>query len=789
MHMLRKLLREIHRRSVWQVLGTYAAASWAVLQVVDFLTGFVGLPTWTTRFAFALLLIGLPIVLATAVVQKGAPSLRGEYRDEVDPNELAGSTPEEVHVAPGEHPLERERLLTWRNATLGGVGAAVLLITSVVAYLVMWALGIGPVGSLVAQGTIDARDPVILADFGDQAGDSTLAGAVTEALRVDLVESKVLTLVDGKVVRDALQRMGREPGGHLTVEVAREVAVREGIKAVIEGAVSRVGSGYLLAARIVMPDDGHAVAAFRENATDDADLLPAIDLLSQRLREKVGESLRDVRAGPPLESVTTTSLDALRKFTEAKRAQARGALGSEIRLLHEAVALDSTFAMAWRGLAVAYYNLRSPQAAIDAATKAYENREHLTDRERQLAVAFYHQLVTGDQAAEIAAYSGVLEDHPDDPSALNNLATAHMRREEWGDAAELLERAVSGPARSLSAFDNLVVCLYNAGRKDELPAVFERWNELYEWSSALISLQRATSLLGSGEPDSARAVIREARAEGGDRINPLLFYGDGLDGRIALSQGKLGEAERSLREDLSAVDARGWKAPAIGLAEALLQVHLVAGADAVAELRALEREAEKRWADLSPLDRPYDDLGLYWAEYGHDADRAERWWDQLRKATPESVKAGREFAADELYRRQWISLLQGRPADALDDLRELQRRRPCKLCNLREEAAAFEALQQPDSAIAALERWVAGDEFNRAVEREDGLGTVLPELARLYERVGRLDDARATWLRFADRWADADAALQPRVRAARARAAELTERAQARSEEPGGGGA
>ena len=59
-HRFRKVLREIHRRSLWQVLGIYLAGSWGVLQAVDFMTGFAGLPEWTPSFAFVLLLIGLP---------------------------------------------------------------------------------------------------------------------------------------------------------------------------------------------------------------------------------------------------------------------------------------------------------------------------------------------------------------------------------------------------------------------------------------------------------------------------------------------------------------------------------------------------------------------------------------------------------------------------------------------------------------------------------------------------------------------------------------------------------
>ena len=56
---LKNLIHEMHRRSLWQVLGIFLAASWGVVEVVDLLTEQVGLPDWTPTMAFVLLLIGL----------------------------------------------------------------------------------------------------------------------------------------------------------------------------------------------------------------------------------------------------------------------------------------------------------------------------------------------------------------------------------------------------------------------------------------------------------------------------------------------------------------------------------------------------------------------------------------------------------------------------------------------------------------------------------------------------------------------------------------------------------
>ena len=67
----RKLIGELHRRSIWQVLAIYLAGSWIALQVVETLAETLDLPEWAPGLAFTLLVVGLPIVLATAFVQEG----------------------------------------------------------------------------------------------------------------------------------------------------------------------------------------------------------------------------------------------------------------------------------------------------------------------------------------------------------------------------------------------------------------------------------------------------------------------------------------------------------------------------------------------------------------------------------------------------------------------------------------------------------------------------------------------------------------------------------------------
>ncbi|MGD8601884.1 MAG: hypothetical protein PVF19_11090, partial [Gemmatimonadota bacterium] len=190
MHALRKLARTLHRRSVWQVLALYLAGSWAVVIATRGIMFAAGLPAWTPTLALVCVVAMLPLVVATTVVQGGVPGLRIE--DAADPNELPGLTPEQVHVVPEAHPLHGAGLLTWRNVLLGGVSSAALMVTSVVAYMTMWALGIGPVGSLLAQGVLEERDVIALRHFQNQTRDPSLAALLTDAFEEELSRAWVV---------------------------------------------------------------------------------------------------------------------------------------------------------------------------------------------------------------------------------------------------------------------------------------------------------------------------------------------------------------------------------------------------------------------------------------------------------------------------------------------------------------------------------------------------------------------------------------------------------------------
>lgn len=769
MRHFRQFIHEIHRRSLWQVLGLYLAGGWIVLQVVEALTNSAGLPDWVPSAALVVLLVGLPFVLATAFVQEGSGRRpAGREPDEATTGEegRAGATPSKTPaepVAPAQTGSGlRHGFFTWRNAAIGGIVALALLGLSAAGYVAMRNLGIGPIGSLVASGVIDKGEKVILADF---EGDSAYAATATMAFRVDLAQTPIVSTAEPSYVDGVLERMERDPRTHLNPDLAREVAIREGIKAVVAGDVTGAGGSFVLSARLVAAESGEDLTAVRETAGDSSEIVEAIDRLSRKLRERLGESLRTIRASPPLDQVTTGSLEALRKYTQAWEAIDAGEDNQGIALLEEALGIDSTFAMAWRKLATVSFGDRR----VEAATKAYEYRDKLTDRERYHTLGIYHDNVTEDHEQAITAYRTLLSAYPDDAVALNNLGVAYSNLGDREQAAEMYRQAAQADPFVSTFHSNLVLLEYELGRTDSATAALGRYGERlpghpeflmrsFQFATAERDYELAEGRLGP------RFALESPSARRAARWDEMW---------LALIRGRVAEAER-LRGELT--EQGGELDAALAMAN---QFDLDVRRDTAAALRRAETALERYpMASVdNPQARPYDDAVFLYAETGR-IGAARRWADEWIAATAsaDSSLADQVRPIVDVYLAAKRAEFDGRSEQAVELLRDVVDRLkalPQQGCDDRCAAdflgPVYEAAGPPDSVIAVYERYLSQPDFTPLVPDSFTLHRVYAALAAAYEEVGDLENAAKYYARFTELWADADPELQPRVQAAQAR--------------------
>jgi len=732
-----------------RVGGLFLLASVAVLGAVYFLTIQLGLPDWVPWAALGLLSAGLPIMVVTGLFERRRARLRATG----------------VYSPSGETGIQR--MVTWRRAIQGGVVAFSVLGVGTVIYTAMRLLGIGPVGTLVAAGKLTARDKVIVAEFDNRTADSTLGASVTEAFRIDLAQSPVVTVLSSSQVGDALRRMGREPTLRIDARLARDLATRENGKAYVAGEISRVGQGFVLTARLHSTADGAELVAIREDAADDAGILRAIDRLSGRLRERIGESLRTIRAGEPLDRVTTGSLEALRLYSEAVRQSDLGSWERAVPMLEQAVAIDSTFAMAYRKLAVAFGHTGagySRQAA--AATSAFRHRARLPELERYQTEAYYYWVVNHDLDKVIAAYRGVLAIDPDESTALNNLAIALGQRRDWVESEQLALRALTVDTAPVFYFNAMHAQLAQ-GKKREAQGTLDAMARVFPGSSPDLLDMQALMRAGEGDYDSARTVYQAL-----SRNPDLSSQVRGREGlmTVARLEGRIAEAKRD-REVLAPLHRRQGDPAAALTAAAEIAATEAFFLNRPGAARGLDEALEQTpLSQLDPLDRPYVWLVFGYATSGQPA-RARRLWEEYQTSIPEAIRRGEFFSGVAATR---LALAEGQARDAIQEARAWRGRVGCPRCGYFEEGLAFDMLNQPDSAVLAFEASISGPRGLRQVNGDSwNLAPATKRLGELYEGKGNRDKALEYYGRFVDLWREADPELQPAVREVKQRMAKL----------------
>ncbi len=757
------------RARLTRVLAVYLGGSYALLEVMDIFTDQLGLPDWFFRGALILLLIGLPIVVATAIVQgRRRPRVVGEPASAVEVADTAG--PAEVEARPAAASYQ---WLNWRNAVFGFVGAFAAWGLIVSVYMGSRALGIGPVGSLVAAGVLDERERLIVADFENNTDDPLLGQAAAEAFRIDLSQSTIVTVVDPAYVGQVLRRMQRDQERELDLDLAREVAIREGIKAVVAGDITRVGGGFQLAAQLISAQDGSVLVPFRETASDSTEIIDAIDRLSERMRERIGESLKTIRASEPLDRVTTTSLEALRKYSQAVRVIEQGDNERGIVLLEEAAALDSAFAMAYRKLGVTLRNIgRDPVRGMEALTLAFRHRDRLTERERYLTEGSYYWGVAGDNEAARAAYETLLEVNPDDPWAMNNLAILYDEVRDFRRAEQLFTRAIELDSAGALYYGNAIGTQVAQGKFGDAEYTLDRMGELFPGHP---NVPMHGTALASSQFDYETAERHVLDLREAQRASPLMQRWASFNlAQLAEVRGRLREAERHILEAMAAAEAEGDAAIYVASAVRVAFHDLWFRGQQEAAVRRVE-EALARYplATMVPAERPYGMLATFYALADRPA-RSRAYLAEYEAAVGDSTIIANPQDGTEPA-KGILALAEGRVDDAIGQLRATDIG-PCTICVLPILGQAYDQAGATDSVVAVYERYVTTPWLTRLdVGDWFALAVIYERLGGLYELRGDAEKARLYYGRFVELWEDADPDLQPRVEAARRALERLSE--------------
>jgi serine/threonine protein kinase len=318
------------------------------------------------------------------------------------------------------------------------------------------------------------KDTIVLADFTNTTGDPVFDEALKQALAVDLEQSPFLNVLSDRRMGETLRLMGRTPNDRVTREVAQEICLRTGSKAILPGSISRLGSQYLVGLEAVNCGNGDTLSKEQAQASSKEDVMRALGNVASGLRTKLGESLASVQKfNVPIEA-TTSSLEALKTFSMGVTTQRQRGDAESIPFLRRAIELDPNFAVAYAVLGVSYANLSQPSLSAENLKKAYEMRERVSEKERLRISAYYYAFVTGELEKEAQTYQLWIQSYPRDDIPHGNLGSNFTTLGQYEKSVAETQEAQRLEPNTVIGYANLGLNFLALNRLDDAKAMFEQ---------------------------------------------------------------------------------------------------------------------------------------------------------------------------------------------------------------------------------------------------------------------------------------------------------------------------
>jgi eukaryotic-like serine/threonine-protein kinase len=294
-----------------------------------------------------------------------------------------------------------------------------------------------------AAHALTEKDTVVLADFTNSTGDAVFDDTLKTALSVSLNQSPFLNVLPENKVAETLKLMSRPADTKLTPEVTRELCQRAASKAYIAGSIASLGSQYVLGLKAVNCQSGEPLAQEQVTAASKEKVLDALGEAASKLRGELGESLATVeKFDVPLEQATTPSLEALKAYSLGRKAANEKGTAAALPYGQRAIELDPNFAVGYSAVGNDYFNLGEVGRARDYVIKAFQLRDHASEREKLAIAAAYYRSVTGELDKAAQTHQEGIESYPRASGGYSGLGAVYVEQGQYENAAEMTRQAV-----------------------------------------------------------------------------------------------------------------------------------------------------------------------------------------------------------------------------------------------------------------------------------------------------------------------------------------------------------
>jgi serine/threonine protein kinase/tetratricopeptide (TPR) repeat protein len=622
------------------------------------------------------------------------------------------------------------------------VSAAALLVLSVAGYFY----------SHRAPALTD-KDTIVVADFENKTDDPVFDDTLRRGLSVELQQSPFLNLISDRQVQQQLVLMGQPKEARLTSDVAQQICERTASAIVLEGSIASLGSQYVLGLLARNCDAGNILDQEQIQAAKREDVLNSLSEIARKLRTRLGESRATVeKHSTPLAEATTPSLEALKAYSTGMKLDISSGFPASIPFFQRAVEIDPTFAFAYANLGLSYQGVEDSVRSAQSATRAWQLRDRVSDRERFFIDFTYDRQVTGNlekayQTLELWLQTYPRSEKPGPLDLLGGLATHGTGR--FDRAVETAQKQIADDPDFLFGYANLATAYFFPGRFEEAERVLRRATERKLENPNLLMIQYNIAVLKGNKDQMDRVVALASGKHGAEHpVANVEALALARSGRITLARQSSSRAinlagqERGHEAAASYQAARAvWEAACGNAAEGKK--------NAIAAL-ALSNARDVEYA-----------AGLALALSG-DASRSEPLADDLEQRFPEDTFARFTYVP---VLRALSALEHGKPTDSVEQLRiALPYELAVNGLNFsRFYLGGLHSAYVRGEAFVAAHRYVeAAAEFQKILDHRgivglDPIGTLAHvQLGRAFALSGDVARSKTAYQDFFSLWKDAD---------------------------------
>jgi len=468
----------------------------------------------------------------------------------------------------------------------------IVVLVAVIAVLMIWS----PWSKDKEISVPTDRPSIAVLPFENNTGDENqdqLRDSLSDQLTADLYQSKYLYVKSASHVYGILKRLSLLQAEKFSFEDLRAIANQGGVSHLLTGSYTEDKDTFLITVTINRMESAQDAPSFTVDGPSTGNISALVDDITKRIKAELNLSQTQIASDIDREvaRITSSSTESLKLYADARRKHYELDYPGAIQLFKKAIAIDPEFAMAYRGMFSSYWAIAGyPNKARDLLREALDLGERLPERER-LQIKGDLALYSWKLDEAVAAFTELLELHPDDPLAHYSLSLAYRRMGEKNKEIEILRKAIQYKPE-LTSFYTRLAKIY---RSQGLPGKADETIRLYVDNFGyhpIIHRKLAGQFLDQGDFDLALSEINKALS-----LLPTYPGAVSAKGDIHFYRGELDKAEEEYRKLLQQEEAAYYSFGLSKLADLYsLQGKFEAAREKVKEgvKRAQEAE-EKRW--------------------------------------------------------------------------------------------------------------------------------------------------------------------------------------------------